>query len=348
MAENYINRVTGAVKDKKDSRDYIVNGISAAKALPKSYTFLYEKAKQIPASNQADYPTCGGHAGAHKADFDLIKKTSSRFMYSACKAIDGYPGRGTYSRTPAQALCEIGIVEEADYPERHDISYQEYKDWNRIPQCLKDKAADNKNESYWRIIPSFGDLHEAIKQTVFTYETPVFLTYPWFKNYNINRGDGVLPPPQGTSDEGHFGVVVGWDEHNRLIMKNSFGEHFGRKGYLFVTPICPKWDAWICLDIPKHAAVDDRYGRTRNTLLEFCFRFANIPKMFSWTPFLKAQVASALYVHRKMLALGRNPGSITEREYKAVIYGGWDYESVFLGINGDVWLNFKKSDWLIK
>jgi len=77
------------------------------------------------------------------------------------------------------------------------------------------------------------------------------------------------------------------------------------------------WDLWTSLDIPKNVPVDDFYGNT-------------------YGPFNKWQ---DIYLSGKvLLKYKRLP---TRRELNALL-AYWDFETVFEGVNNDIWLYHSK------
>ena len=78
--------------------------------------------------------------------------------------------------------------------------------------------------------------------------------------------------------------------------------------------------------------VDRRYERPMTWIAEFNMRFKN------------------RWLHRKFYDdLKRHPLSISDRELKALVYGGWDYETVFKQPElFPIWSEFKKAEYLSK
>lgn len=78
----------------------------------------------------------------------------------------------------------------------------------------------------------------------------------------------------------------------------------------------------------ENLPVDEYYGKKRNWILEYTFRFANTPLGVLVTPFLKARIEAARYVHKRLEQEGRKPPILTDREANAIIYGSWDLNDV--------------------
>jgi murein DD-endopeptidase MepM/ murein hydrolase activator NlpD len=78
--------------------------------------------------------------------------------------------------------------------------------------------------------------------------------------------------------------------------------------------------------------IDERYGREKVWSAEFQMRFKN-----TW-------------LHRQFFSrLKRHPDSITNRELNALVYGSWDFETVFLNPTMAIhWMVQTKQDYLDK
>ncbi|MFZ5365435.1 MAG: M23 family metallopeptidase [Patescibacteria group bacterium] len=74
--------------------------------------------------------------------------------------------------------------------------------------------------------------------------------------------------------------------------------------------------------------VESFYGKKRNWILEYTFRFANTPLGTLLTPFLSERIKAARFVHKKLMSLNRIPPLLTDQETNALIYGSWDLETV--------------------
>lgn len=124
----------------------------------------------------------------------------------------------------------------------------------------------------------------------------------------------------------------------RVFYKQDDGSWWydGQNGYLGRLNPAPliTWD-W-------RLAVDKFYGRKRNWILEYTFRFANTPVGVLVTPFLSERIKAARYVHKRLKAEGRINPILTDRESNAIIYGGWDLDTVLDPAMYSTWVNKPK------
>jgi len=116
----------------------------------------------------------------------------------------------------------------------------------------------------------------------------------------------------------HFGVYPIYRIDGTMVKKDYANQYDGA-----VDPAPLFVDAgW------KKLPVDEFYGKKRNWILEYTFRFANTPVGSLLTPFLKERIEAARYVHKRLMRDGRKPPHLTDRETNAIIYGSWDLDTV--------------------
>ncbi len=305
----------GALKDPKDNRDFRIASIQAPIDLPSEF-ILEDK---FPVKNQNGYGSCTSQATAgHKQHQEKVE-VSARYLYAQCKAVDNLSEQGTYTRLNFKFLCDKGVPEEKLFSEEHE-SYEKYIDLNLISKEAEDNASTHKSQSYWRV----GVVNpDEIKQTIYQQKIPVVLTVPWYPNYNKPDENGYLPEPEGEG-EGHALECLGWKD-GWYRVKNSWGFGWGDGGFCWFREDYPKWDAWMSKDYDKILPVDERYGQKR-----------------TWDSYLlEKSIAFNPWLIKKINRLPNN------REILALSYGRHNYETVFKGRNGDVWL-FKTKTQLIK
>lgn len=91
--------------------------------------------------------------------------------------------------------------------------------------------------------------------------------------------------------------------------------------------------------------VSKQYGKKRNWVLEYTFRFANTPVGEALTPFLQKRIEAARYVHRVLKARSRSNPMLTDNETNAIIYGSWDLETVLDPAMFPVWGWWTKAEY---
>lgn len=99
----------------------------------------------------------------------------------------------------------------------------------------------------------------------------------------------------------------------------------------------------------EHYPVDGFYDKKRNWILEYTFRFANIPKGELLTLFLKKRIEAAQYVHRRLqkeIKKGkRTLPYLSDRENNAIIYGSWDLDTVLKPAMFQTWSQMTKAEY---
>ena len=136
----------------------------------------------------------------------------------------------------------------------------------------------------------------------------------------------------------HFDVAAyAW---NQVEATRGYFQKCVNNGYLgFINPellfVSATWDK-----LP----VDEQYGKKRNWILEYTFRFANAPFGAALTPFLSERVKAGRFVHKQLLNRGRKPPALTNRETNALIYGSWDLDTVLDPARFSTWGWYTKSE----
>lgn len=304
----------GAIKDKRDRRDYHLSGISGIVELPSSFRLN----DPFPIKNQNGFGSCTGQAAAGHKQLQEGIELSARFAYAMTKKLEGNKDWGAYTRNQFKVLTETGAVSEESWPERHDISEQEYLDWNIIPFNVVESANKHKSQKYWRVEPDF----ESIKQAIYQYKQAVVISVPWYISYNQPK-DGYLALDKDLGWRfGHAVLIEGWQE-DWLILRNSYGDTWGLNGICYFHKSFPIWDVWISTDHEKKLPINLYYGRKR-----------------MWSDFMiEKGIAFNPWLIKK---IGRLPSNI---EITALRFN-WPYEAVFKGKFKDAWLYETYIDYL--
>jgi hypothetical protein len=202
------------------------------------------------------------------------------------------------------------------------MSWEEYIDHSRITEAMLKKAENHKSQSFWRV----ENNPIAIKAVLKEHNNSIEMSMDWYTEFNNPGTDGKLSETFSNYIGGHAVEIVGIDDFQEEIhCKNSWGKSWGNNGFFkmsFATFNKVVMDLWTSLDIPADLSVDNYYGLKRN-----------------WASYLRERaVAFNPWLIKK---IGRLPNN---REIKGLAYGYWDFESVFLGKNGDIWLHYNKPE----
>lgn len=316
MSEQFFT--TGAKKDKKDKRDYRITGILAPIEIPKQ-KFIIEDV--FESKNQDGRGSCTAQAQAHHKERQEGKKLSARFVMAKSKELEGNNGYGGYARNSFKVVNDVGICSEELFPEPAVMTWDEYIDVSKIPANAYADANNHKSKSYWSLRKDIDE----IRNTLITYKNSVNMSMAWYKVFN-NPVNGVLSTEFSGEYSGHEIDIKGFDDFNQwLICKNSWGEGWGDKGdfkipYDMLNKLA--WDLWCSLDLPQELPVDNYYGGQR-----------------TWAGYLREK---AMGLNPWLLGkIGRLP---TRREIIGLAYGFWEWEVVFRGKYGDLWLKMTKPE----
>lgn len=312
----------GALKDKKDRRDYRLCSITPAVEIPKQRFQLEEK---FGVKYQDGRGSCTAHAQTHHKERQEGVLLSARFVMALTKELEGNKKYGAYTRNTFKVVNEHGSCEENLYPEPSPtMSWKEYVDTRYIPEECYANGKKHKSKSYWRV----GNSIQAIREALVTYNNSVTLSMAWYKDFGARHKEGVLPIDISEDNYvgGHAVECTGFDDHERyLIVKNSYSERWGDDGFCYLPYDlfnAVVWDVWTSMDLPEVLPVDERYSQIR-----------------TWQTFLREKaMAFNPWLHNK---IGRLPNN---REIKGLAYGFWCWETVFLGKNGDLWLHMTKPE----
>ena len=250
----------GCVKDKKDSRDYLMRAYLPVIKLPSKIDYTK---KMSPVRDQGDEGTCVGFTTAvgmkeyqEKIDYGKLVELSPRFLYAECKKIDGMPDtEGTSIRVAVKVLQKIGVCRE---------KYWKYKPHqkDKPEKDAKKDAEKFKIKTYARIL----DLQE-LQNTLATKGPCVIGVYVFSSMMETKDGKIKMPKNGERTYGGHAICPVGYDDKTGFIkFKNSWGANWGDNGYGYLPyEYIEKYmmDAWSSVDI------DDPNPLTVEKVLKF-------------------------------------------------------------------------------
>lgn len=215
----------GATPSSPDIRDYTLS-ISTTQ-LPLTYINHPLKIK-----SQGSQPTCVAHALSSLIEFHNFKETqiytrfSTDFIYGY-RFDSNYCGDGMSLRDGLKVIQKHGDVEYSLLPGNTDVS----KACSKIHQnldLLQQEAYPNRISTYYKI-KSLDELKYALY-----HDGPVAASMQWYSESSVDK-NGIYHYNPSNSYFGHAVLIIGWDEDN-LIVQNSWGILFGKKG-LFYVPI---------------------------------------------------------------------------------------------------------------
>ena len=227
---------TGAIKDKKDDRDYLIKDYIKPTSIP---TSLDLSNTMQPVRDQGDEGSCVAFAAcAMKESQETNEGTlSTRFLYERIKQ----PGGGAYPRDSMDVLLNTGVCPE---------DCQKY-----IPNIITNPcnnsvklARQNKIKEYVRLTSI-----EEFKQCLYQYGC-FLISFEIYEGWLIYNPDGIVTT-KGKLLGGHAVCCCGYDDTTkRLKFKNSWGTSWGKEGYGYISynnTLFTLYDAWKSIDIPE-------------------------------------------------------------------------------------------------
>lgn len=223
---NYItnspNRFCNTIPDKVDIRDKTF--LSSQDDLPK-YHLMPNKP---PIRNQGVIGSCASHAviGAYEMQMseNQFLEGSELFHYYYARHLNNtFPNdKGMCIRDACKTLHKFGMAPEMLW------KYHSYR-YNEKPSHLANVFAKLYKVKRYERIYSLVDINKSINVNI-----PVICGIHVQKSfYNLNH-DGIYKPTVKTGG-GHAVLIVGYDEREqRFIIRNSWGEDWGRDGYFFM------------------------------------------------------------------------------------------------------------------
>ncbi len=234
-----IKGYAGALKDKKDRRDYSVGSIGVE--LPEEIN-LKEYVKEV--KSQGTQNSCVAHALCSSIELQLNMKDPRRFMplserysyYYGRKASNLFPqDNGMYPRDATKSAKKDGVAPEY-------LCQYNNADMNKKPSYISWSVAQVYGASikkYWRVFSS-----QNIKEQL-AIALPVRIAVPIY-DYWINNKSGNIRLPKKTDRKigNHEILIVGYFE-NYFICLNSWGSGWGNKGFFNIPMNYARTDSWV-------------------------------------------------------------------------------------------------------
>ena len=236
-----------ALPSPTDERDYQAEEIFPADlSLPKVFD---PRLKLLDIRDQGAQGSCVAQATAclkeiqEKKNVGFEDYMSPQFVYNNRY---NQPGEGMYPRDSMSILYKKGIVPEEEYP------YGKRDTAEQIPRSVLEKAANYKVKGY-----AYVSTIETMKAAIYR-SGACCITFSVFNaRPNFWKPSSPTEPIQG----GHATVAVGWNETG-FIIRNSWGESFGDRGYV-VFPY-EEWnlrgEVWTLID-DESSKPDPKYSK---------------------------------------------------------------------------------------
>ncbi|MDQ0416019.1 hypothetical protein J2Z48_000177 [Croceifilum oryzae] len=191
-----------------------------------------------PIRSQSKFGTCVAFATTGLREYYIGRYTAARgsdvthlspsYIYYPSGAEDGMSFYSAFD-----TLIKEGVPPET---ERLYDPNRENKDQFKAPiTALQRKNAAPYKISTFRYIYKNSSMVSNIKQAVANGD-PVMIGIPVYPNFDATPSTGIIPAVgEKKSRGGHALVVAGYDDENEwFIVRNSWGDKFGDKGYAYM------------------------------------------------------------------------------------------------------------------
>jgi C1A family cysteine protease len=182
---------------------------------------------------QLQLGSCTGNAIAGAIEFDLLKQKkqdfipSRLFIYYNERAIEGTIDQdsGAMIRDGIKSVASQGACPETEWP------YDTNKFTEKPSQKCYGDALKTRAQSYSRVARTLNQMKGCLASGYpFVFG---FSVYESFESDEVTKtGIVPMPSPQDPLLGGHAVLAVGYDDsQNSFIVRNSWGDKWGMKGY---------------------------------------------------------------------------------------------------------------------
>ena len=222
----------GWTADIPDARDYVFEVAAAPVLLPKSVDLRKDCP---PVWNQGELGSCSSHATAAACEIENIQAKKPTimparlFIYYNTRVLEGTVSydSGATIRNAVKAVVTNGYCDEKLVP------YKIASFKAKPSTAAYTAAAPHKvlEKQYQRVPQTLDVLRSVLAQgnsIIFG-----FTVYESFESEAVAK-TGIMPMPKPTEKAlgGHAVVIVGYsDDSKQFIVRNSWGEGWGQKGY---------------------------------------------------------------------------------------------------------------------
>jgi C1A family cysteine protease len=222
--------VVNLKKQLPDFRDFSISDLFSP--IDEDYTPLPAtvdlREKCPPIYNQGNIGSCTAQAGcaARVMLSDLKVSLSRLYQYYYERVLENSVSEdaGATMRDIGKSMKTYGVSEESLHP------YVVNNFANEPSTSAKSNAEKYKIATYY----SISTLKE-IRQTLQTQQKPILALVELYDSFSNTPSSGLVSMPEGSFVGNHAMLIVGYsDEGKYLIVRNSWGEGWGKLGYCFL------------------------------------------------------------------------------------------------------------------
>ena len=218
----------GWIKDPYDYRDHVAMAVTKAVKLPSSVDL---RPACPPVYDQGDLGSCTANGIAACLEFDRRKQglldfvPSRLFIYYNEREMEGTTSEDA-GASPRDGIKSV--AKQGDCPENEWV-YDISKFTLKPPSGCYVKALQYRAVSYKRLQTLLQI--KACLASGFICTAGIVVK----ANFPMDTPTGNIPMPRGAVEGGHLVCLVGYNDKNKcFILRNSWGESWGDKGYGYI------------------------------------------------------------------------------------------------------------------
>lgn len=225
----------GWKKDLPDFRDRVLS-LPASKKEKLAPKVDLRPAEHFEIYDQGNLGSCTANALCAAFHFDQVKEgvtdfvPSRLFVYYNERAMEGNVSSdsGAYLRDGVKSLSKVGVCHETVWP--YDVSTFTEKP---LDKCY-DEATKNTAKEYARVPQTVEDMKACIAAG-FPFVFGFAVLSSFFSEEVSQTGNMPMPQPEDYVLGGHAVQACGYDDEKQvMIVRNSWGEEWGDKGYFYM------------------------------------------------------------------------------------------------------------------
>lgn len=239
----FIDHGCGVIPSPKDDRDYCISSVMKSPNFPKEFSL---QKKLLPIRNQLNTSMCAAFSGACVKEYHEFKD---------CNVKEFFSPEYIYNLRSDRNIDGMYLRDLMKIMQKHGVPRERF--WQfRQPSAIN---IDNANSD----AQLFKIKNYAKAETVSDVKTALMNSGPCViavPVYNTQRHDIWRKNKNETMIGGHAMVIVGWTKQDNFVIRNSWGEGWGFKGYTYM-PFKDfeksVWDCYVSYDSESTIPIPD-------------------------------------------------------------------------------------------